>query len=73
MTEQEATEVLDEFHKAFRALNQVKAMQAYNALMNNTGVVTTAFNLGGEFSRALAALRSVFDAMEKKGIRFSLT
>jgi hypothetical protein len=70
MTEQEAINVLGGLRKAFRALDQSKAMQAFNALMNTGGVVTTAFNLGGDFSGALATLRSVFDAMDNKGIRF---
>jgi hypothetical protein len=70
MTEQEATAVLNGLRKASRALNPTKAIQAFNALMNTSGTVTTAFNLGVEFSGALATLRSVFDAMAKKGIEF---
>jgi hypothetical protein len=70
MTEQEAINVLDGFRKAFRALNPIEAMGAYNALMNSGGTMTTAFNLGRDFSHALATLKSVFDTMENKGIRF---
>lgn len=70
MTKQEAIHVLDGFRKAFRALDQVKAMQAFNTLMNADGIVTTNFNVAGDFSHALATLRSVFDAMERKGIGF---
>jgi len=70
MTEQEAINILDGFRKAFRALNQTEAMRAFNTLMNSGGAVTTAFNLCVYFSHALASLRSVFDAIENKGIRF---
>jgi hypothetical protein len=70
MTEQEAINVLSGFRKAFRALDQAKAMQAFNALMNTGGAVTSAFNLGLEFSGTLANLRNVFDAMDNEGIRF---
>jgi hypothetical protein len=70
MTKQEAINVLDGFRKASRTLDPTKAMQAFNALMNADGAVTTSFNLAGDFSHALATLRSVFDAMERKGIQF---
>lgn len=70
MTKQEAIDVLNGFRKAFRTLDQMKAMQAFNALMNADGRVTTNFNLAGDFSHALATLKSVFDAMERKGIGF---
>lgn len=70
MTKQEAINVLDGFHKAFRTLDTPKAVRAFNALMNADGIVTTAFNLGGEFSSALGTLRAVFDAMDRKGIQF---
>ena len=70
MTKQEAIHVLDGFRKAFRTLDPTKAMQAFNALMNTDGVVTTNFNLAGDFSHALATLGSVFDAMDRKGIQF---
>jgi hypothetical protein len=70
MTTQEAVNVLDEFRKEFRALGQTQAMQAFNALMITGGVVTTAHNLARDFSSALATLKSVFDAMEQKGIQF---
>jgi hypothetical protein len=70
MTKEEATNVLGEFRKAFRALNQVQAMQAFNALMNSGSVTTTNFNLAGDFGSALATLRTVFDKMDQAGIRF---
>jgi hypothetical protein len=70
MTEQEAINVLAGFRKAFRALNPTEAVQAFNALMNTGAVVTTAFNLASDFGSALATLKSVFDRMDDKGIRF---
>jgi hypothetical protein len=70
MTKQEAINVLDGFRKASRTLDPTKAMQAFNALMNTDGAVTTSFNLAGDFSHALVTLRSVFNAMERKGIQF---
>jgi hypothetical protein len=70
MTKQEAVNVLDGFQKAFRTLGPMEAMQAFNALMNSDRVATSAFGLGLDFSHALATLRTVFDAIEKKGIRF---
>lgn len=70
MTEQEAVDILSGFRKAFRALNQMEAMQAFNTLMNTSGVVTTNFNLAGDFASALATLKTVFDKMDNKGIRF---
>ena len=70
MTEQEAIDVLDAFRKAFKALDRGKAVQAFNALLNNTPVMTTAFNLAGEFGSALATIATVFDRMDNKGIRF---
>jgi hypothetical protein len=70
MTKPEAINVLDEFHKAFRNLDTPKAMQAFNALMNADGIVTTNFALAGQFSSAMGILRAVFDAMDRKGIRF---
>ena len=70
MTKQEAIDTLDKLQSAFRALDQAKAMQAFNALMTTPGVVTTAFNLGVEFGSALGTLRRVFDEMQRKGIQF---
>jgi hypothetical protein len=70
MTKQEAINALDGFQKAFRALNQTKARQAFNVLMDSGGVVTTAFNLGMEFGSALTTLKTVFDAIENRGIHF---
>jgi len=70
MTEQEAINALDGLQKAFRALDQAKAMQAFNVLMKSDRVVTTAFNLGIEFGSALTTLKRVFDAIENKGIHF---
>jgi hypothetical protein len=70
MTKPEAINALDGFRKAFRKLDPMKAMQAFNELMNADGVVTTSFNLAGDFSHALATLRNVFGAMESGGIRF---
>jgi hypothetical protein len=73
MTKQEAVNVLDGFRKASRTLDPTKAMQAFNALMNSDAVLTTSFKLAGDFSHALATLRSVFDAMERKGVQFPST
>lgn len=70
MTEQEAIDALDGLRKAFRMLDQTKAMQAFNVLMNSDRVVTTAFNLGIEFGSALTSLKRVFEAIENKGIYF---
>ncbi|MGD1026398.1 hypothetical protein [Candidatus Binatus soli] len=70
MTKQEAIDTLDGLQKAFKALNQTKAMQAFNVLLDSGGVVTTAFNLGIQFASALTTLKTVFDAIEEKGIHF---
>lgn len=70
MTEQEAINVLDGFRKAFTALDRTKAMQAFNALMMTSKVVTSAHNLARDFGSALVTLKTVFDAMDKKGVRF---
>jgi hypothetical protein len=70
MTKQEARNILDGLQKAFRALDRTKAQQAFNALMDSGGVVTTAFNLAVEFGAALETLKRVFDAIEKNGVRF---
>jgi len=70
MTEKEAIETLAGLQKAFRALNQAKAMQAFKALMD-TGLPASTIDIRMEFSRALAGLRVVFEEMDKKGIKFS--
>jgi len=70
MTKEAAINVLDELQKASRALDPNKARQAFDALMLDTHVVTTAFNLAAEFVQALGTLRRVFAAMDNKGIRF---
>jgi hypothetical protein len=70
MKKQDATMILAEFRDAVRAIEPMKAMQAFNELMNSDGVVTTNFNLAGDFSHALTTLRNVLDAMDRKGIRF---
>jgi hypothetical protein len=70
MTKEEAINTLDGLQKAVRALDANKAREAFNALLNTSGVVTTAFNLGIEFGSALGTVRRVFDAIEEKGFRF---
>jgi hypothetical protein len=70
MTQQGAIEVLAEFRKAFRALNPVTAQQAVNALLNSGPVMGSGFRIAGEFASAMSALRSAFDAMDRKGIQF---
>jgi hypothetical protein len=70
MTKEEAIEVLDDFHKAFRALNPMTAQQAVNALLNSGPVMGSGFRIAGEFASGFSALRSAFDEMERKGIRF---
>jgi hypothetical protein len=70
MTQEEAIEVLDGFHKAFRALDPMKALHATNALLNPGPVMTTGALRAREFMSALNALRAAFDEMERKGIRF---
>jgi hypothetical protein len=70
MTKQEAINALDGFQKSFRALDRTKASQAFNVLMDSGGVVTTAFNLGIEFGSALTTLKTVFDAIENRGVHF---
>ena len=70
MTDQEAIVVLDGFRKAFNGLDPTKTMQAVNALLNAGPVVTTGALRAREFSSALSTLRTVFDQMDRKGIRF---
>jgi hypothetical protein len=70
MTEQEAIGVLAEFRKAFNALDQMKTMRAVNALLNPGPVVTTGALRAREFASALATLKTAFDEMDRKGIRF---
>jgi len=70
VTEQEAVETLAGLRKAFKALNTTKAVQAFNALLNNTGKVTSNFQLAGDFSGSLGTLRRVFDEMDSKRIQF---
>jgi hypothetical protein len=70
MTQQEAIEVLADFHEAFRALNPTKALHATNALLNPGPVMTTGALRARDFMSALNALRTAFDEMEGKGIQF---
>jgi len=70
MTTQEAMDTLAGFRKAFRALDPTRAMQAINALLNPGPVVTTGFMQAREFASALSTLKTAFDAMDDKGIRF---
>jgi hypothetical protein len=70
MTEQEAIDVLDGFHKAFRALNRMKAQQAVNTLLITRPSVSSGSSRAFEFSLAIAKIRSAFDELESKGIKF---
>jgi hypothetical protein len=71
MTKEEAINVLDGLQRAFKALDRAKAVQAFNTLVNTSGVVTTDFQLAGDFGGALNVLGRVFDAIDRKGIDFS--
>jgi hypothetical protein len=71
MTQQEAINVLDEFRKAFGALDRTRAMQAFNTLMTGKAM-TNADNLAWQFQSALNVLKTIFDSMDNKGIPFPL-
>jgi hypothetical protein len=72
MREQEAINVLVRFRKEFRALGQMKAMEAFNALMNTGRAVTTAQNLALDFSSALSTLKASLTRWTVKGSDFHL-
>ena len=71
MTKEEAINVLNELRKAYLALDPTKARQAFAALLD-TGKVenSAAHQLGTDYENALAGLKRVFDAMERKRIQF---
>jgi len=70
MTKQEAVNTLADLRKAVRELNPSSAMQAINLLLFNSGGVITASGtqMAIDMSRSLAALKSVFDAMDRAGL-----
>lgn len=69
MTKQEAVNTLADLRKAVRELNPSRAMQAINLLFNSGGVVTASgTQMATDMSRSLAALKSVFDAMDCAGL-----
>jgi phage terminase large subunit-like protein len=70
VTEPEATKVLDGLRQAVRTLNPMAARQAFNALMNNPRVVTTAMRRAAEAGDAVQTLIRAFDEIEGNGIRF---
>ena len=66
MTKQEAINVLDEFRKALMALDPTKGRQAFDALMNDTRVMTTAMQRAAEAGNALQTLRRAFEEIDHK-------
>jgi hypothetical protein len=66
MTEEEATSILEGLRKAVKALDQTKAVQAFNASLNSDGIVTTNFNRGIDFGGALNTLERVRDEIDRK-------
>jgi hypothetical protein len=70
MTKQEAIDVLYEFRKAFMALGPIKGRQAFDALINDARVMTTAMQRAADAGDALQTLRRAFEEIDGKGIRF---
>jgi hypothetical protein len=68
MTKEEAINTLSGLRRALAELSPNQARLAFDALMSTPGVVTTAFTQAADFQSALATLRQVFGAMDKKGI-----
>jgi hypothetical protein len=71
MTKEEAINVLDGFRKALMALDPTMGRQAFSALIDDTGIVSTAMQRAAEAGNALQTLRRAFQEIEGKGIRFS--
>jgi len=70
MTKQEAINILHEFRKALMALDPIKGRQAFDALINDTHVVSTAMRRVAEAGDALQTLKRAFGEIDGKGIRF---
>ena len=70
MTKEEAINTLDAVQKAVRALNPNQAREAFNALINDTRIATTAMQRVVEAGQALQTLRRTFDEIDGKGIQF---
>jgi hypothetical protein len=72
MTTQEAIGVLDEFRRALMTLDPTKGRQAFDALINDTAVMTTAMHRAAEAGHALLTLRRAFQETEDKGVQFAM-
>jgi glycerol-3-phosphate dehydrogenase len=70
VTKVDAIHVLEEFRKALMALDPLKGRQAFDALINDARVVTTAMRRAAEAGAALQTLRRAFEEIDGKGIRF---
>ena len=66
----EAINVLAEFRKALMALDPTRGRQAFNALINDALVMTTAMQRAADAGAALQTLRRAFEEIDGKGIRF---
>jgi hypothetical protein len=70
MTKEEAINTLDRLQKAILVLDANKAREAFNALINDTRVVTTAMQRVFEAVNAVQTLRRAFEEIDGKGIQF---
>jgi hypothetical protein len=70
ITKQEAINVVDEFRKALMALDSTTGTQAFDALINDTRVMTTAAQRAADAGNALQTLGRAFQEIDGKCIRF---
>jgi hypothetical protein len=70
MPEQQAVETLAGLHNAIRALKQMPAVGAASRLLNPERKSTTGSLGARRFNISLMNIRSTFDEMDRKGIKF---
>lgn len=70
MGPEEATNVLAGLRQALKALDLIKGMQAFHALILDARKMTITTRRAAEATNALQTLRRTFDEIEQKGFRF---
>jgi hypothetical protein len=70
LTKEEAINVLDGFRKALMALDPTRGRQAFNVLIDDTGIVSTAMQRAADAGNALQTLKRAFQEIDGKGTQF---
>jgi hypothetical protein len=70
MTKEEAINTLERLQKAVLVLDANKARQAFDTLINDTRIMTTAMQRVVEAGNAVQTLRRAFQEIDGKGIQF---